>query len=93
MLNHVVLMKFSDPEDAPTARGLLEGLKGRIGQIRELTVGLDTTGSAVSYDLCLVTVHESADDLRGYQDHPAHLEVADWIRPRLAARAVVDHES
>ncbi|GIH80825.1 Dabb family protein [Planobispora longispora] len=93
MLIHVVLMKFADPADAATAGRLLEGLGGTVGQIRSLTVGLDVVRSEVSYDLCLVTTHDSADDLRGYQEHPAHLEVAAWLRPRLAARAVVDHES
>ncbi|GGO78463.1 Dabb family protein [Nonomuraea cavernae] len=91
MLTHVVLMKFSDPGDAPEAKKLLEGLKGRVEQIGDLSVGLDVIGSEVSYDLCLTTTHASAEQLRGYQEHPAHLEVAAWLRPRLAARAVVDH--
>ncbi|MEV4382367.1 Dabb family protein [Streptosporangium sp. NPDC049644] len=93
MLTHVVLMKFTDPRDAPKARELLEGMGGRVEQIRDLVVGLDVIGSPVSYDLCLITRHESAEELRGYQDHPAHLEVAAWLHPRLAARAVVDHDS
>ncbi|MFC9971090.1 Dabb family protein [Spirillospora sp. NPDC127200] len=93
MLTHVVLMKFTDPADAPEAKELLEGLAGRVGQIRGMTVGLDVVRSAFSYDLSLVTTHASVEELRGYQEHPAHLEVASWLRPRLAARAVVDHES
>ncbi|MEV0590715.1 Dabb family protein [Nonomuraea cavernae] len=91
MLTHVVLMKFADPGDAPEAKKLLEGLRGRVEQIGDLSVGLDVIGSEVSYDLCLTTTHDSAEALRGYQEHPAHLEVATWLRPRLAARAVVDH--
>ncbi|GAA1576410.1 hypothetical protein GCM10009678_68920 [Actinomadura kijaniata] len=92
MLTHVVLMKFADAADAPTAKALLEGLTSRVGQIRGMTVGLDVVRSDVSYDLCLVTTHASVEELRGYQDHPAHREVASWLRPRPAARAVVDHE-
>ncbi|GAA2211627.1 hypothetical protein GCM10009850_070870 [Nonomuraea monospora] len=93
MLTHVVLMKFADPGDAARAKELLEGLRGRVEQIKELTVGLDVVGSPVSYDLCMTTVHDSAEALRGYQEHPAHLELAGWLRPRLAARAVVDYET
>ncbi|MCC5578387.1 MULTISPECIES: Dabb family protein [Microtetraspora] len=93
MLTHVVLMRFTDREDAPKAAELLQGLRGRVEQIRDLVVGLDTVGSPVSYDLCLITRHESLEELTGYQEHPAHLEVAAWLRPRLAARAVVDHDS
>ncbi|MEV4840441.1 Dabb family protein [Nonomuraea sp. NPDC049486] len=92
MLTHVVLMKFTDPADAPEAKERLEALAGRVPQIRELSAHLDVVHSPVSYDLCLVTTHESADELRGYQQHPDHLELAGWLRPKLAARAVVDHE-
>lgn len=93
MLNHVVLMKFADPADIRHAKELLEGLVGRVEQLRGLTVGLDETRSATSYDLCLVTVFASAEGLQGYQEHPEHLEVAGWLRPRLAGFAAVDYTS
>ncbi|MGW0808652.1 Dabb family protein [Nonomuraea sp. NPDC002799] len=93
MLTHVVLMRFADPADAAGGKELLEGLRGRVEQIKELTVGLDVVGSPVSYDLCMITVHDSAEGLRGYQEHPVHLEAAAWLRPRIAARAVVDYET
>jgi hypothetical protein len=91
VLTHVVLMKFTDPADAPEAKRLLDGLPAEVPEIRALTVGLDVVRSAVSYDLCMITEHESVEDLAGYQAHPAHLEVAGWLRPRLAARAAVDY--
>ncbi|MFI0350268.1 Dabb family protein [Actinomadura sp. 9N407] len=92
MLTHVVLMKFTDPADAPKAKELLEGLAGTVAEIRSITVGLDVLRTEVSFDLCMTTTHDSADALRGYQGHPAHLEVAGWLRPRLSARSVVDYE-
>lgn len=92
MLTHVVLMKFRDAADAAQGKRLLEGLAERIEEIRGLTVGLDVTRAEVSYDLCLTTLHATADELRGYQEDPAHLEVAGWLRPRLTARATVDYE-
>ena len=90
MLTHVVLMTFVDESDRAKARELLEGLAGTIPAIRGLRVGLDVTGSAVSAHLCLITEHDDADGLRAYQEHPAHVEVAGWLRPRLAARTAVD---
>ncbi|MFC6879298.1 MULTISPECIES: Dabb family protein [Actinomadura] len=92
MLTHLVLMKFTDAADAPRAKELLESLDGRVAEIRELRV-LDVVGSEPSFDLCLITGHASVAELAGYQRHPAHLEVASWLRPRLADRAVVDYES
>jgi len=93
MLTHVVLMKFEDPADRHEAKELLDALAGRVEEIGSMTVGLDVVRSEVSYDLCMVTTHGSPDDLRGYQNHPAHLEVAGWLRPRLAGRVCVDYET
>ncbi|MGW4368901.1 Dabb family protein [Nocardia takedensis] len=91
-LHHVVLMRFTDRADAPEARRRLRAMAPHVAQIRDIAVELDEGGTAVSYDLCLTTVHDSAAELRGYQDHPAHREIAAWLTPRLAARAVVDFQ-
>ena len=93
MITHTVLMKFTDPADAPEAKAKLKSLVGEVPQIKDLTVGLDVVRSEPSYDLCLTTTHTDLDELRGYQAHPAHVEVAGWLKARLAARAVVDAES
>lgn len=93
MITHTVLMKFTEPADAIEAKAKLESLVGEIPQIKDLVVGLDLVRSESSYDLCLTTTHADLDELKGYQSHPAHLEVGGWLRPRLSARAVVDAES
>ena len=91
MLAHVVLMTFTDAADAAQAKELLEGLTGTVEQIRSLEVRLDELRTPVSAHLLLITTHDDAAGLRGYQEHPAHLEVAAWLCPRLAARVVVDY--
>lgn len=91
MLSHVVLMTFADAADAAKAKDLLEGLAGDVGEILSLRVHLDELHTPVSAHLCLITTHADAEGLAGYQRHPAHLEVAQWLRPRLASRVVVDY--
>lgn len=93
MITHIVLMKFTDPTDRVEAKTRLDQLPPQIDELSTLTVGLDLVGSDASYDLALVTTHASLDDLRGYQEHPAHVAVAGWLRPRLSSRVVVDHDS
>ncbi|MCY0930177.1 Dabb family protein [Streptomyces sp. H27-H1] len=88
---HVVLMRFTDPARAPEAAERLRGLDGAVPQIRSLSVGLDVTGSDVSYDLVLTTRHADAGQLAAYQRHPEHQALAAWLTPLLAHRAVVDH--
>ncbi|MFC9437073.1 Dabb family protein [Nocardia sp. NPDC057030] len=90
-LTHVVLMKFHDRADAKPAGELLSALDGAVPQILSLTVTLDELDTPVSYDLCMITTHLSEAELAAYQQHPAHRELAQWLVPRLAARAVVDY--
>lgn len=92
MITHVVLMTFTDRADAPEAKRRLEQLAGQIPALRTVHVGLDAVGAPGSADLCLTTTHDSADGLREYQEHPAHVELLGWLRPRLAGRAAVDYE-
>ncbi|MEV6278888.1 Dabb family protein [Nocardia sp. NPDC051832] len=92
MLNHVVLMKFHNRDDAHEAAKLLTALTTTVPEIRSLTVAVDELATPVSYDLFMQSTHTSRSDLTAYQQHPAHREVADWLAPRLAHRAVVDYE-
>lgn len=92
MIRHVVLMKFADAADAPEAKARLEALSADIPEILTLDVGIDVLRTEVSYDLVLVTTHESVTTLKGYQGHPVHEAFGQWVRPRLTARAVVDAE-
>lgn len=93
MITHIVLMRFADKADADEAKQRLEALPAAIPQITSLTVGLNVVESEVNYDLALVTTHDSVDELKGYQGHPAHVEFGGWLRPLLTSRVVVDHEA
>lgn len=90
MICHVVLMRFTEPEDAGEAKARLESLPEQIPSLLSLVVGLDVLRTDASYDLSLVSTHDDLDGLRAYQDHPAHQEFGRWLSPRLSSRAVVD---
>jgi hypothetical protein len=93
VITHVVLMKFTDAAHALEARQRLESLVGVVPEVESLHVGLDVVHSEASYDLCLTTTHADLEALGGYQQHPAHVDVAGWLKTVLAARAVVDSAS
>jgi Stress responsive A/B Barrel Domain len=93
VITHVVLMRLSDDADAAEARSRLEGLAADVPSIRSMEVVLDTLGSPTGHHLALRTTHDDAAGLRDYQQHPAHVAVIEWLRPRLADRAVVDWDS
>jgi hypothetical protein len=92
VIRHVVLMKFIDNAAAPEAKVRLDALLEAIPELLTLDVALDAVGGETSYDLCLTSTHDDVDGLREYQEHPVHQELLQWLRPRLASRAVVDSE-
>jgi Stress responsive A/B Barrel Domain len=93
VITHTVLISFTEPADVPEAKSRLEALPAQIDDIRSLWVGLDVVRTESSYDLVLVTTHDDVTGLVAYQGHPVHQEFLAWLKPRLAARAVVDAES
>lgn len=87
-LTHAVLFTLTDAADAAEAAERLRAMVGRIPSLMSLEAGTSADGSAPH--VLLITRHEDADGLQEYQEHPVHQELLGWIRPRIAARAVVD---
>jgi len=96
MIRHVVLWKLaaSDPEqklrDVEGMRERLEPLVGVVPGLRSLAVGADTGWADGNWDVVLVSEHDDAAAVEGYQVHPAHVEAAGWVRTVVSERACVD---
>ena len=96
-IRHVVSWKLatSDPaeraEHAATIKRGLESLPAVIPELRSLQVGV-SAAPGDDFDVVLISDFESFDDIAVYQEHPAHLEVAGFIRSVVAGRAAVDFE-
>jgi hypothetical protein len=89
VIRHVVLMRFVDETDAPEAKLRLEALAPLAVSME---VGLDVLRSEASAHLSLITTHDDLAGLKAYAQHPDHEQFLAWVRPRLAARTVVDAE-
>ena len=99
MVRHVILWKLKDMPDAEKAavkagiKAGLEGLVGKIPGLLEVHVYTDALPSSANADLMLDTTFESAEALKGYSVHPAHVAVADGkVRPYTKARFCLDYE-
>ncbi|HLK36106.1 MAG TPA: Dabb family protein [Polyangiaceae bacterium] len=77
MVTHVVLFKMKDPstESVLRARDVLAEMKGRIPGLLDVEVGVDFLRSERSFDVALITRHESREALEAYQVHPIHQKV------------------
>lgn len=97
MVKHVIIWNLKDEiedRDAVKAgiKAGLEGLKGKVPglvEIKVVTEGLESSNG----DVMLDSTFESAEALKGYSVHPAHVEVANGkVRPFTKSRSCFDYE-
>ena len=99
MVKHIILWQLKDEysaaEKADIKAGIKAGLEGLAGQIPGLVeVHVNINGLPSSNaDLMLDTTFESAEALKGYSTHPAHVAVANSkVRPYYKNRVCLDYE-
>jgi heme-degrading monooxygenase HmoA len=92
MITHIVFFKIKDPHNVKKASEVLQGLKGKIPQLRHLEVGIDILHSDRSYDIALVTKFDSLEDMKAYQTHPVHEEVSNYMVSVRESSVTVDYE-
>lgn len=99
MVKHIIIWTLKDSLSAAEKEKVkaniksgLEGLKGKIDGLTEISVQTGLLPSS-NGDLMLNSAFESAEALKAYAVHPAHVEVADRdVRPYTATRSCVDYE-
>lgn len=99
MVKHIILWQLKDEysaaEKADIKAGIKAGLEGLAGQIPGLVeVHVNINGLPSSNaDLMLDTTFETAEALKGYSTHPAHVAVANSkVRPYYKNRVCLDYE-
>lgn len=100
MVKHIILWtlkeEFSDAQKAEIKRGIKEGLEGLAGKVTglvDIKVHIDGRLASSNADVMLDSTLESAEALKGYAVHPAHVQVADTkVRPFTKQRSCLDFE-
>lgn len=94
MIKHIVFFKLKDrsPDKVQETVAVLRNMEGRIPQLISIEVGADLIHSERLYDIALVTVVASMEDLQAYQVHPAHKEVIAHINEVKDVSVAVDYE-
>lgn len=100
MVKHVILWKIkadkTEEEKAAIKAAVKAGLEGLMGQIDGLTkIHVQTDCLATSTaDVMLDSEFVSAEALKAYSTHPAHVAVADSaVRPNMEIRMCLDYEA
>lgn len=98
MINHVVLFKLKDYSTEEKSRiiaemkSLLDGLSGKIDELKYIEVGVNYKLETKSFDLALITHFNSIEDLDKYRVHPEHKKVLARFTDFNLDRAAVDFE-
>ncbi len=100
MVKHIILWKLrselSEQEKREKALAIkqgLEGLKGQVPGLLDIHVQVDGRLESSNADIMLDSTLESAEVLKGYAVHPAHVAVANGIvRPNTELRTCLDYE-
>ena len=96
MLVHIVIWKVIGATDAEKAaqlmeiRDLLESLPGQVPYVKNLRVGINVVKSPHAADVVLYTEFNDLEALQAYQQHPAHLEIAEKVGALVGERRAVD---
>ena len=99
MVKHVIIWTLKDEYDENQKLQIkkdikqgLEGLKGQIPGLINITVNIDNLESS-NTDLMLDSEFEDFDALKGYSVHPEHVKIANtFVRPYTAIRSCFDFE-
>ncbi len=98
MINHIVLFKLKDYSESEKPliiaemKSLLEGLKGKIDELKYIEVGVNYDLNSKSYDLALISHFNSVEDLDKYRIHHEHKKVLARFSELSLERAAVDFE-
>ncbi|WP_295780969.1 Dabb family protein, partial [uncultured Microbacterium sp.] len=66
-------------------------LKDVIDEIQHIEVGRNVANPQSNWDVALVSEFADVDALERYQVHPAHQEVAAFVRTAVSERSSVDY--
>lgn len=97
-IRHVVTWKLAAEDPAERAAQAAEvarrlnALDGVVPQLRSISAGANAAYPDVNWDVTLVADFDSVAAIEEYQVHPAHEEVAGYIRSVVASRVAVDFE-
>lgn len=99
MVKHIILWKIDEKYTCKEKEQIkiniktaLEGLKGKILGLSEITVNLNGLPSSTA-DLMLDSTFEDEQALKEYSKNPLHVKAADtFVRPYTSSRSCLDFE-
>ena len=92
MVKHVVMWTLKDKSKAEFLKNEIDGMKGKIPSLVDVESGVNYNESDAAFDLVLISIHRSKEELDAYQVDPIHQAFAQLLKPEVISRHVVDFE-
>lgn len=94
MVKHVVCFKFKDNsyDAVKKHREVILNMNGKVPSLVSVEVGIDFLHSQRSYDLVLISQHETKEKLDEYQVDPLHMNVKEYLAKVAEGSISVDFE-
>jgi len=100
MIKHLVLWKMkpvaddrTGEENAKILAQRLNALNGIIPFAVTIEAGVNFNITTAAYDVGLHSAFKTKEDLDAYQNHPAHVQIAEWTKSGITeSRVVADFE-
>lgn len=93
MVKHIVCFQLSDKKDKAEAKEVLLSMQGKVPMLRAIEVGVDSLGSARSYDLFLSVTLDDFAALDAYQKDEYHCGVVKkYMHAHVKSSVAVDFE-
>lgn len=96
MVKHIVMWKLKESAlgadkrtNAIKMKHLLEALQGVVPGAYKMEVGINY--NPAGYDVVLYSEFNDHDALEGYQVHPEHIHVQEFVHQVIASRVVADY--
>lgn len=79
-------------QNAHKLKDAINGLMGKVPELKSMEVGLNLSTKASAYDLVLTSTFDSLETLDAYRVHPEHQKVLELLYEVMEQTAVVDYE-
>lgn len=98
MVRHIVLWSFKETMTKDEKEAAAARMKSELEAIKELVSGaveikvIKNEMDSSNRDIALVSIFDSTESLKKYQEHPAHIEAGKFVRSVTENRACLDYE-
>ena len=96
MIKHIVFWNIKEDLDLEGVyeemKIRVEAMNGKIPGLVKVELGKDFSDTDASFNIALYSEFQDDEALVGYQNHPVHLHVKEFIGAVTSSRAVVDYK-